>query len=192
MPFEFYRHASSLTDQLFRRIYRMPRNVFYKLLGKLKGQDERNALPELAAELPMCLRCLAGGSYLDISVSHRAAVFIFLFASSVEVLHLIKDSNEFNSQLNSARTTEEITIVSHERLDAGFHRCLVALALLMESPFASPSRVRMKLRILRPIIIANVFSLSSTRRRVMRRIASFCPLSRLGALITASPFVSPL
>jgi hypothetical protein len=91
MPFEFERHASSLTDRLFRRMYRMPRNVFYKLLDKLKEQDERNTLPALAAKLSMCLRWLAGGSYLDIAVCHRVAVSSF-FASSDEVLHLINDS----------------------------------------------------------------------------------------------------
>jgi hypothetical protein len=39
LPFLFEELASSMTDRFFRRMYRMPRAVFYKLLNRLEEID---------------------------------------------------------------------------------------------------------------------------------------------------------
>jgi DDE superfamily endonuclease len=91
LKFSFDELSSSMTDCFFRRMYSMPRSVFYKLVEKLEESDERNTSPALAAKLSMCLRWLVGGSYIDIAVCHRVAVSSF-FASCDEVLTLINES----------------------------------------------------------------------------------------------------
>jgi DDE superfamily endonuclease len=91
LPFLFEELASSMTDRFFRRMYRMPRAVFYKLLNRLEEIDERNTRPTLAAKLSMCLRWLSGGSYIDISVCHRVAVSSF-FSNCDEIILLINRS----------------------------------------------------------------------------------------------------
>jgi hypothetical protein len=91
LPFLFEELASSMTDRFFRRMYRMPRAVFYKLLNRLEGIDEWNTRPTLAAKLSMCLRWLSGGSYIDITVCHRVAVSSF-FSNRDEIIFLINRS----------------------------------------------------------------------------------------------------
>jgi hypothetical protein len=104
LKFSFNELYSSITDLFFRRMYRMPRSDFWKRLEKLEESDERNTRPALAAKLSMCLRWLAGGSYIDIAVCHRVAVSSF-FASCDEVLTLINESlhitfNPFDKENN--------------------------------------------------------------------------------------------
>jgi hypothetical protein len=91
LKFSFEELSSSMTDRFFRRMYRMPRNVFYKLLEKLEESVKRSTRPALAAKLSMCLRWLAGGSYIDSAVFHRVGVSSF-FASCDDVLTLINES----------------------------------------------------------------------------------------------------
>eukprot|EP00039_Didymoeca_costata_P009584 m.126968 g.126968 ORF g.126968 m.126968 type:complete len:416 (-) comp14534_c0_seq2:137-1384(-) len=66
------RDLRNLSDKLFERKYRLPRPVFYELLGKITpvlkklgagGGGKRGVPPEL--RLALTLRWLAGGSYLE-------------------------------------------------------------------------------------------------------------------------------
>jgi hypothetical protein len=66
--------ASTLTDRKFRRMYRMPRAMYYLLIDKLIAHYKEHTRAILATRLSMTIRWLAGGSYLDICVMHDVAV----------------------------------------------------------------------------------------------------------------------
>jgi DDE superfamily endonuclease len=72
--FHFYSYVAGVTPRLFKRTYRMNRNDFEALCTLLSVRDSR--IP-VSTRLSMTLRWLAGGSYLDISLSHHVATSSF-------------------------------------------------------------------------------------------------------------------
>jgi hypothetical protein len=89
--FVFEHLVSTLTDRMFRRMYRMPRAMYYLLLYKLIAHDKEHTRAILATRLSMTIRWLAAGSYLDICVTHNVAVSSF-FANFDAIIESI---NEF-------------------------------------------------------------------------------------------------
>jgi hypothetical protein len=65
-----------IPPRLFRRVYRMNRDDFDNLCDALACYERR--LPT-STKLSMTLRWLAGGSYLDISLSHYVAISSFFY-----------------------------------------------------------------------------------------------------------------
>jgi DDE superfamily endonuclease len=82
--FCFDSFVESAPPRLFRRLYRMDRHTFDSLCEMLTVQDavpfKSNAQLPLAMRLSVTLRWLAGGSYLDISLSHHIAISSFYHA----------------------------------------------------------------------------------------------------------------
>jgi hypothetical protein len=72
--FHFYSYVAGVTPRLFKRTYRMNRNDFEALCTLLYVRDSRF---QVSTRLSMTLRWLAGGSYLDISLSHHVATSSF-------------------------------------------------------------------------------------------------------------------
>jgi hypothetical protein len=81
----------------FTRCFRMPRNVFYKLLSLLKPRLMRNAnmgrrssggIIEPAVRLAMFLRILSGASYLDLEIAFRVgrSTIYSVFLSTLNVV----------------------------------------------------------------------------------------------------------
>jgi hypothetical protein len=60
--FVFEHLASTLTDRMFWRIYRMPRAMYYLLLDKLIAHYNEHTRAILATRLSMTIRWLSGGS----------------------------------------------------------------------------------------------------------------------------------
>jgi hypothetical protein len=98
--------ASALSDRFFRRLYRMARLVFNRLLTALESFDYRNTRPSLVAKLSMTLRYLAGGSYLDICVSHGVAVSSFI-ADCDELMRIIDKAFRIHFDPSDAERNEK-------------------------------------------------------------------------------------
>jgi hypothetical protein len=81
--FCFESFVASFSPRLFKRLYRMDRVAFERLceLVGTRSETTRRASCRLSvsAKVSMTLRWLAGGSYLDISMSHFVSIPTFYF-----------------------------------------------------------------------------------------------------------------
>jgi hypothetical protein len=85
------KEVAELTDAQFKQRFRMTRNAFAGLLQTIRHDLERNERMAIRSskepifpylQLCICLRYLAGGSYLDISDVYKVLFVRFLFRSA--------------------------------------------------------------------------------------------------------------
>jgi hypothetical protein len=81
--FDFEEFLNGLSDHHFKRVYRLPRVLFFDLCAKLQcyyrksGRAPQYSRIPIHPRLSMTLRWLAGGNYLDIALWHHVSVSTF-------------------------------------------------------------------------------------------------------------------
>jgi hypothetical protein len=84
-PISFEQMAARMSDRHFKRVFRLPRAVFFGLCSLLNEyycrsvRVRRETGLSVPVSLSMTLRWLAGGSYLDIALWNHVSVSTFYF-----------------------------------------------------------------------------------------------------------------
>ena len=127
-PFSFLIHFQGLTDSFFRRVYRMPKPTFFRLVQLIEEQSAITGRARycVASKLSMTIRWLAGGSYLDISMSHGVAPQTFYFCVN-QILLILNSSLKLRFPVSDR---EQLTKISENFEKNGrnpLKRCVGAL-----------------------------------------------------------------
>ena len=102
----------ALSDNRFQRMFRLPKNVFYQLASsvkdylKIKTCSYRGVGENI--QLAVCLRYLAGGSYLDICFGYdvpEGSFYDIIHNVIVAILNILPDIN-FSFDENDLRQNE--------------------------------------------------------------------------------------
>jgi hypothetical protein len=96
--FDFEVISSVVTERMFLRIFRMPRDSFHRLISILAERHASFARGKISPEskLSVTLRFLGGGSYIDVAWAHCAAHSTF-YACVWETVSAIMASPEVGS-----------------------------------------------------------------------------------------------
>jgi hypothetical protein len=136
---------SELGETFTRRAYRMSRKSFWKLLGILHPQLElqstgpdkktrkgaRNGLINHAVRLSIALRYFAGGSPVDIAITHGVS-HTAVFESVWEVVDAVNKCDTLKFQFPNDHTQQHELANGFTRLSkAGFNTCVAAINGIM-------------------------------------------------------------
>jgi hypothetical protein len=113
LTFSFEAHSALLSDRRFKRMYRLSRHDFCGITDLVVANRIACGSPKVRvpveSRLSMTLRYLAGGSYLDIAISHCVSISTFYFVVD-EMLVDLDESLSIKFPFRSAEWLERSSI----------------------------------------------------------------------------------